>query len=73
MSTPSAADQWDTATWQGARRAQIREYLKLTVRERLEAVAAMSEVAEHLQAAASEASQVPHPSRSEKGSAPFVE
>lgn len=43
--------EWESATWQGARRAQIREFLKLTIRERLEAVAAMGEVAARLRAA----------------------
>ena len=48
MSGTEDSREWESATWQGARRAQIREYLKLTIRERLEAVAAMGEVAARL-------------------------
>jgi hypothetical protein len=43
---PEAA--WETATWEGSRRAQLRSALELTVRERLEAVEAMVELARRL-------------------------
>jgi hypothetical protein len=39
---------WSNATWDGSRRAQLRAALALTVRERLEAMEAICEVAERL-------------------------
>ncbi|MDX1374727.1 MAG: hypothetical protein R3357_04130 [Burkholderiales bacterium] len=39
---------WSNATWEGSRRAQLRAALALTVRERLEAMEAICEVAERL-------------------------
>jgi hypothetical protein len=39
---------WSLCTWAGAKRAQLREFLKLTVRERLEAVEQMGKIAEML-------------------------
>lgn len=38
---------WSLTTWEGNRRAQLRHALTLTVRERLQALDAMSELAEH--------------------------
>jgi CRISPR-associated protein Csx17 len=43
--TPDEID-WSLTTWEGSRRAQLRRALTLTVRERLEALAGMEEVAE---------------------------
>jgi hypothetical protein len=37
---------WDETTWDGNRRAQLRRALELTLRERLQAVEDMAEVAE---------------------------
>jgi len=37
---------WAETTWEGNRRAQLRNALELTVRERLQAVEDMGEVAE---------------------------
>ncbi len=41
---------WETATWEGSRRAQLRATLALTVRERLEALQELTELAERLAA-----------------------
>lgn len=61
LSSTESADDWESGTWHGARRAQIREYLKMTVRERLEAVAAMSSVAAALQRASEDQRIEPPP------------
>jgi hypothetical protein len=37
------SDGWETATWEGLRREQLRRSLRLTVRERLQALEAMAE------------------------------
>ena len=39
---------WETATWDGSRRAQLRVALTLTVRERLQALKALTELAQRL-------------------------
>jgi hypothetical protein len=39
---------WETATWEGARRAQVRSALALTVRERLQALEALADLARQL-------------------------
>ena len=39
-------DVWEETTWDGNRRAQLRRALDLTLRERLQAVEDMAEVAE---------------------------
>ena len=41
---------WETATWDGSRRAQLRAALALTVRERLQALEDLAELAERLAA-----------------------
>jgi hypothetical protein len=41
---------WETATWEGSRRAQLRSALALTVRERLQALEDLAELAERLAA-----------------------
>lgn len=41
-------DPWEAATWAGARRAQIRRALELTVRERLEVLEALAETSARL-------------------------
>ena len=41
---------WETATWEGSRRAQLRAALSMTVRERLQALEDLSELAERLAA-----------------------
>jgi len=40
---------WELTTWDGARREQLRRALELTVRERLEALDEMSELARHFE------------------------
>lgn len=45
---PESEAGWETATWKGSRRAQLRSALALTVRERLEALEAMVEMARRL-------------------------
>jgi len=40
---------WEETTWEGSRRAQLRRALKLTLRERLQAVEDMEDVARRLQ------------------------
>jgi hypothetical protein len=49
---------WSTATWEGSRRAQIRRNLRLTVRERLEALEELTETSEQLARTAREAPTV---------------
>ena len=39
---------WETATWEGSRRAQLRTALALTVRERLQALDGLIELAQRL-------------------------
>jgi hypothetical protein len=39
---------WETATWEGARRVQLRAALKMTIRERLEALEQLCELAQRL-------------------------
>ena len=41
---------WETATWEGSRRAQLRAALALTVRERLQALEELAELAQRLAA-----------------------
>jgi hypothetical protein len=41
---------WETATWEGSRRAQLRAALALTVRERLQALEDLAELARRLAA-----------------------
>jgi hypothetical protein len=48
MTQDSDAIDWSATTWAGARREQVRQWLKLTVRERLQAVEAMGRVADAL-------------------------
>jgi hypothetical protein len=47
MSREAEAD-WETATWEGSRRAQVRAALALTVRERLQALEALADLAQRL-------------------------
>ena len=42
---------WSSVTWEGARRAQLRAALALTVRERLEAMEALGELSDRIGAA----------------------
>jgi hypothetical protein len=39
---------WEAGTWEGARRAQLRRALRLSVRERLEVMVALTKTAERL-------------------------
>ena len=39
---------WETATWESSRRAQLRAALALTVRERLQALEDLAELAQRL-------------------------
>ena len=41
---------WETATWEGSRRAQLRAALTLTLRERLQALEDLAELAQRLAA-----------------------
>ena len=49
--TPMTSDKkegsidWSLTTWEGNRRAQLRQWQKLSLRERLEALEAMNETA----------------------------
>ncbi len=47
MSTKIKPD-WENATWIGSRRAMIRKSLKLTVRERLQALEEMNKTSKKL-------------------------
>jgi len=49
MTRPAEAG-WETATWEGSRGAQLRAALALTVRERLQALEDLAELAERLAA-----------------------
>lgn len=49
-SKDSAID-WSLTTWEGNRRAQLRQWQQLSLRERLEALEAMNETAAALAAA----------------------
>lgn len=49
-----AAIDWSLTTWEGNRRAQLRQWRKLSLRERLEALEAMNETAAALAAARQE-------------------
>lgn len=40
---------WSLTTWEGSRRAQLRHWLSLTLRERLKAVEEMDELARHFE------------------------
>lgn len=50
----SSRGDWDAATWEGSRRAQIRRGLRLTVRERLQALEDLAETSERLAELASQ-------------------
>jgi hypothetical protein len=39
---------WETATWEGSRRSQLRSALALSVRERMQALEALVELAQRL-------------------------
>jgi hypothetical protein len=39
---------WETATWEGSRRAQLRAALALSVRERLQALEELAELSRRL-------------------------
>lgn len=39
---------WEAGTWEGSRRLQLRRSLKLTVRERLQALEALAETSDRL-------------------------
>jgi hypothetical protein len=38
---------WDLGTWEGAKREQLRRWMKLSLREKLEALESMGELARH--------------------------
>ena len=38
---------WSLTTWEGSRRAQLRRWCKLSLRERLRAVEDMADLAQH--------------------------
>lgn len=40
---------WSLTTWEGSRRAQLRHWLSLTLRERLKAVEEMDDLARHFE------------------------
>ena len=44
MSEAEQDIDWSVTTWEGSRRAQLRHALKLTLRERLEAVEGLADV-----------------------------
>lgn len=49
MVNEEADTGWETATWEGSRRAQLRAALGLTVRERLQALEELAELARRLE------------------------
>lgn len=46
QATRTPEEAWSDTTWEGNRRAQLRHALSLTLRERLQAVEDMAEIAE---------------------------
>jgi hypothetical protein len=48
VTNPDDDIDWALTTWEGARREQLRRWLRLSVRERLEAVDRMGRTAEEL-------------------------
>lgn len=50
MGDRKADAAWETGTWEGARRAQLRAALAMTVREHLQALEDLAELARHLAA-----------------------
>jgi len=46
--TSKNKQSWDNATWAGSRRAMIRQSLKLTVRERLQALEELCKTSQKL-------------------------
>jgi hypothetical protein len=48
MSNGDSDSAWEAATWEGSRRAHLRRALRLSVRERLEVLEALSEASELL-------------------------
>ena len=48
MSDPEADIDWEKTTFEGSRREQLRRWRALTVRERLEALDRLSELAQSL-------------------------
>ena len=49
MSEDKDEIDWSLTTWEGSRRAQLRQALKLTIRERLEAAEGLADVARRFQ------------------------
>ncbi|HEY6720903.1 MAG TPA: ABC transporter substrate-binding protein [Burkholderiales bacterium] len=52
---------WETATWEGSRRAQLRATLALTVRERLQALEELGELAQRLETMPRTQGRTPNP------------
>jgi len=48
MTRPDSDIDWSLATWEGSRKAQLRRWLALTVRERFELLEQMSATADML-------------------------
>jgi hypothetical protein len=48
MNDPDEEVGWEAGTWEGSRRLQLRRALKLTVRERLQALEALAETSDRL-------------------------
>lgn len=49
MSKASEQIDWSVTTWEGSRRAQLRRALRLAVRERMEALEGLADVARRFQ------------------------
>jgi hypothetical protein len=54
MTDEVAGIDWSVTTWEGNRRAQLRRSLKLSLRERLQAIDEMAKLAEALSSARAE-------------------
>lgn len=52
MTDSESRIDWSLTTWEGSRKEQLRRWQKLSVRERLQAVEDMSELAKKMYAAA---------------------
>jgi len=49
MNSAGNIKDWNAASWEGSRRAQLRANLRLTIRERLEGLEALAEISRHFE------------------------
>jgi hypothetical protein len=49
VANPERQDIWEVTTWDGSRKEQLRRALQLTLRERLQALDEMGDLARHFE------------------------